>query len=216
MNIDKTPESLLECMNVDGTIDVTKWYIYRRRQRVIQDEEDDEHDNLFPFPPIQETVLATINQPRCRNGSRTSLNLVRNDNGDVETIGPRSSSWYISYIVSPQVNDVRFVKKFRRRFRCSYESFLKLLEMAKEELLFQRWRGRDAFGKDCSPIELLLLGSLRYIGTGWTFDDLQENTSIVEETHRRFFHKFILWGSTVLYEKYITHPIEAGEEFNLH
>ena len=195
--------------------DVTKWYIYRRCQRVVQ-EDDDEFDQLFPLPPIQETVLAAINHQGSRKGPRTSLNLMRNDNGDIETIGPRSSSWYISYVVSPQLNDVRFIKKFRRRFRCSYDSFLKLLEMAKEEVLFQRWRSTDAFGRDCSPIELLLLGSLRYIGRGWTFDDLQENTSISEETHRRFFHKFIQWGSSVLYEKYVSHPIEAGEEFNLH
>ena len=38
-----------------------------------------------------------------------------------------------------------------------------------------------------SPLGLLLLGSLRYIGRGWTFDDLEEATGINEETHRQFF-----------------------------
>ena len=45
-----------------------------------------------------------------------------------------------------------------------------------------------------NPISLLLLGSLRYIGRGWCFDDLEEATGISEEVHRVFFHQYILFG----------------------
>ena len=41
------------------------------------------------------------------------------------------------------------------------------------------------------PLELLVLGSLRYLGRGWTFDDLEEATGISEESHRVFFRRFI-------------------------
>jgi hypothetical protein len=69
----------------------------------------------------------------------------------------------------------------------------------------------DAVGRECSPIELLLLGSLRYLGRGWCFDDLEENTSISEEIHRVFFHIFIKWGHHELFKKYVRMPQSAIE-----
>ena len=63
------------------------------------------------------------------------------------------------------------------------------LEEVKEHELFAKWAtGKDALGKDSSCIELLLLGSLRCLGRGWTLDDLEESTAMSEETHRRFLH----------------------------
>jgi hypothetical protein len=63
---------------------------------------------------------------------------------------------------------------------------------------FERWqedRPDKQFRKiKASPIELLLLGTLRYLGRGWTFDDLEESTFITREVHRVFFHKFIEFG----------------------
>ena len=68
---------------------------------------------------------------------------------------------------------------------------------------FDRWTlGKDAVGRRASPIELLLLGALRYLGIGLTFDDLEEYTAISEETHRQFLHVFIEYGATFLYSKY--------------
>jgi hypothetical protein len=61
-------------------------------------------------------------------------------------------------------------------------------------------------GLAASPMELLLLGSLRYLGRGWSFDDLEESTSISQETHRCFFHIFIQFGRPILYPLYVIHP----------
>jgi len=60
----------------------------------------------------------------------------------------------------------------------------------------------------------MVLGAFRYyLGRGgWTFDDIEENTGISQETHRQFFHAFIEVGSTILYKKYVrtpTNPLEA-------
>ena len=52
----------------------------------------------------------------------------------------------------------------------------------------------------------MLLGSLRYIGRGWTFDDIEECTAIHEETHRQFFHVFLHWGSTTLFAAHVRTP----------
>jgi len=76
-----------------------------------------------------------------------------------------------------------------------------------ESELYDRWCGHKWNNKQASPIELLVLGSLRYFGCGWTFDDVEENTAISKEVHRTFFHCFVEFGSTVLYEKYILTPV---------
>ena len=60
------------------------------------------------------------------------------------------------------------------------------------------------------PVGLLLLGSLRYIGRGWTFDDLEEATGISQEVHRKFFHTFITFGNKVLYPRHIIYPKTAA------
>ena len=62
-----------------------------------------------------------------------------------------------------------------------------------------------------SPLELLLLGSLRYLGRGFTFDDCEEYTARSKEVYRVFFHQFIKLGSTVLFDKYIITPTTSEE-----
>ena len=53
---------------------------------------------------------------------------------------------------------------------------------------------------------LLLLGALRYIGRCWTFNDIEEATTISRKAIRTFFHTFLLYGSNVLYHKHVTVP----------
>jgi hypothetical protein len=80
------------------------------------------------------------------------------------------------------------------------------MEETKREKWFPRWMGKDATGKQSSPLELLILGAFRYLGRGLTFDDLEESTAISEEVHRVFFHKFIEVGSTILYDRWVKAP----------
>ena len=60
-------------------------------------------------------------------------------------------------------------------------------------------------------MELLLLGSLRYLGRGWTFDDCEELTAIDQDVHRTFFCVFLQFGSTVLYRKWVLTPVNLPE-----
>jgi hypothetical protein len=92
-----------------------------------------------------------------------------------------------------------------------YKKFLDLACQVKELELFSQWLSRDATGMESSPIELLLLGALQYIGQGWTFDNVEEATAINEETHCQFFHIFIHWGSTTLCDKYVVSPQTSAE-----
>ena len=102
-------------------------------------------------------------------------------------------------------------KKFRKRFRLPYPNFLQLVASVSESKLFDRWCGHKRNNKQASPIELLVLGSQQYLGRGWMFDDIEENTAISKEVHRTFFHRFIKFGSTVLYEKYVLTPVFVNE-----
>ena len=77
--------------------------------------------------------------------------------------------------------------------------------------MFARWMRTDAVGKQSSPIELMVLGALRYLGRGWTFDDIKDATAINEETRRQSFHVFITWGSEYLFKKYVSTPAEKEE-----
>ena len=53
---------------------------------------------------------------------------------------------------------------------------------------------------------MLVLCALRYLGRGWTIDDLNESTAIAHETIRSFIHKFIYFGSTTLFSEYVITP----------
>jgi len=68
---------------------------------------------------------------------------------------------------------------------------------------FECWMTMDAAKRESSPLKLLLLGTLCYLGHGWTFDNLKEATNINKETHRQFLHVFIEYGSTMLFAKHV-------------
>lgn len=61
------------------------------------------------------------------------------------------------------------------------------------------------------PLDLLVLGSLRYLGRGWTFDDLEESTGISEEVHRVFFHHFVKGIRMHWFPKYVKEPVTDEE-----
>jgi hypothetical protein len=92
-----------------------------------------------------------------------------------------------------------------------YAQFVQFVSDAKDNNWFPRWKKRNS----TSPIELLILGGFRYLGRGWTFDDLEENTLISCEVHRNYFHEFIVVGANVLYPLYVVTPA-TGEECETH
>ena len=78
---------------------------------------------------------------------------------------------------------------------------------------FSQWHDGKATAalEPACPIPLLLLTTLRYLGRGWTFDDLVENTAMSQETIQLFLHAFLDYGSTVLYRCYVRAPTTAEE-----
>jgi len=211
------PSSLLHCIDDDGKLSVDS---YRR----LLLEEDDmfaiHQANLAAA--IREYILESDSSSsdnedyavgksknRKKRGSKAVL-WYTDEFGVRRVLPPTKSSGYQQYIQHPNLDNNTFHKRFRRRFRMPYASYLELVEIVKESQLFDRWKeGRkDAVGNDAAPINLLVLCALHYLGRGWTFDDLAESTAISEEVIHIFFHKFIEWGSTILFEKHVNAPLD--------
>jgi hypothetical protein len=206
---DNRPSSLLECILDDGTMDVAKYLQYSARESEL--------DEL-----LLKLMVKAINKKKDKRkvtkkpANRKHKHLrpyYFDDNGKKIILRPRQTLWYMMYVKNPAVDNDKFNKKFRRRFRMSHEQFKRLVERVVGDDSFMRWHpnAKDCFGTKASPIELLVLGALRYLGRGLTFDDLEEYTGIHEETHRQFFHKFIDFGSTTLYNEFVKMPTTAEE-----
>jgi hypothetical protein len=148
----------------------------------MQDMMDDEEGKSDVEPPPKRIRTRTIKKKR-------------NDT-------PLDSHWWTEYIINPQRDDV----DFRNMFRFPYDAFIELKDELLQHEEFHRWLpGRkDHFGVPASPIELMLLGSLFYLGQGCNFTILRSLSLISRECHRQFFHLFIDFCSDKLYDKYVT------------
>ena len=110
---------------------------------------------------------------------------------------PRMTYWYATYIDEPDIENLSFQKQFHLHFRLPYAQFLELSELMEESGCFLHWKdgNRDAYGKDSTPLRLLLLCSLRYLDRGFTFDDLSDITAITEEVIRVFSTVLLTLGA---------------------
>jgi len=112
-----------------------------------------------------------------------------------------SSVFYKTYILpslqdNAPINNVSTTigRKFRRRFRVPFSVFLEICSSinATHNLPDEKF---DARGQECVKLSLLVLGCLRILGSGCTFDAIEELTCVSQDTHRKFFHKyFCTWG----------------------
>ena len=149
--------------------------------------------------------------------TRRTIMSRRTEDGELQVLSPKETIWWLYYVAnSLLLEDSHHQNKFRSRFRLPYQNYLELVAECKKEIhaqYFGRWQQRPSGtrGRKPHPIELLVLGTLRYLGRGWTFDDLEEATAISGEVHREFCHSFIDFGSTVLFKKHVIAPINYAE-----
>lgn len=190
------------------------------------DDLDDEMERLVLFGGAQSLRLfqmmrknrnernesKALPKTKRRRGAKGVV-MCTDEAGNEAVLPPTMSLWYNIYVEHPNLERPRFHNRFRRRFRMPHASYLELLAKVTESPLFERWKpGKtDAVGNPCTPLSLLLLAALRYLGRGWTFDDLAESTAISEDVVRVFFHKFIEFGSTTLFDQYVFFPKTVEE-----
>ena len=121
------------------------------------------------------------------------------------TLQDRQNSIFWKKYVKPGLNKddpihdeySREGRKFRSRFRVPYKVFLEIVDDVKKT------NGLPNFkvllnGKEGVHIYLLILGSLRALASGCTFDAIEELTCVSQEAHRVFFQdEFCMWGMRV-------------------
>jgi len=222
---DERPSSLLECETegADCQIDQEKYEKYKQKEA---DLEEAEKNVFFSFAPVEEEMTvgnaASERTPPAKKRKKKSCKSLRpyyfDDKGNIKYLLPTETVWYYAYArpgAAPP--EGKLGAKFRRRFRLPYPAYLDLLAKLQSADKFRRWQQgtSDAVGEKASPLGLLLLGALRYLGRGLTFDDLEEYTAIGEETHRQFFHVFIKYGADTLYPEYVSMPTTA-EQYQSH
>jgi len=210
-------DSVASCLDSDGELDPSLYF------RMIEDEESNSkkrrkkhnHASLLACKRLHKRIISSSSRKRKRNRSvqKNKIQYIDED-GKIFTLTPKKTVWYCWYVANGKHLKPGELAKFRRRFRLPYDQYVELLNELETSDHFKRWRkgNTDRCGKEASPLSLLLLGALRYLGRGWTFDDIiEEATAISEETHRQFFHTFIHYGSTVLFDKYVLTPASKDD-----
>ena len=127
----------------------------------------------------------------------------------------KHTQWWQNYVINAQPDKLWWRKLFANRFRIPYDNYLELVQMCLDSPLLSQWSplayGMRKNKKQGAPIQLLVLCALRYLGRGWFLDDLAETVVISVETIRLFINKFIEFGATTLYDKYVVQPMTTSE-----
>jgi hypothetical protein len=119
-----------------------------------------------------------------------------------------TSSWFIFLATGDFADEnSKDSQSFRLRFRVPYSLFQKLLTLT--ELWFPP--SVSAAHAPSAPNSLKLLGVLKILGRGCTFDDCHELSNVGNETHRRFFHGWIKRFRLELGDVYIKVPTTQSE-----
>ena len=181
--------SLKDCYDATGNFDPVKYVQYMNHR----DEKLDEDEGIPEDNPQKRPYVERSSRGYDPQDSLESL-------------------WYKRYVKEPENHQNRkHFKLFRRRFRMKHHSFCDLVEQARDSDWFPQYGGYNAIGQQGICLDILILGALRYLGRGWTFDDISEATNVSEEVHRRFFKGFTKACREHLYPKWVNRP-ETPEE----
>ena len=201
------PTSFQQCF-IDGEFSLPRYIIFKRNR----DIEDQRFKMMMDFfsrkkkRKFEDIIVDDISISDSSSSSTRSVKkhklLVRADDGTIRALTPTDTLWYLLYVKTPP-RDNRLKSLFRTRFRVPYSYFIELSNDIYVNDIFSRWRNTDATGQPPSNMKLLLLGSLRYLGRSWTFDDISESNGISREVNRKFFICLIEYGSTVLFKKHV-------------
>jgi len=174
---DDRPCSLSECFLGDGFLDEKKHEDFKLKEEEMEQAErnrffcllDMMHEEEMPF-------TTTTRRPRKKRAKRKCKALrphCFDEMGHVVFLLPRETLWHRVYCNDNAQLPVgsKLMIKFRRRFRMPHEEFRKLLADVEVHDLFSQWSRPNCSGDPPSPIGLLLLGALRCLGRGLTFDD---------------------------------------------
>ena len=152
--------TILACFNLDnGTFNLDAYLNQRKRKR--QAAVDEIVELCLNVANEEENSIRLSRKREVRNAIRGQMPQKLDSNGNYVPLDPQDTIWWKYYIEAPPLSNKRFHNKFRRRFCMPYENFCELLNEVKEHPLFKGWSKADCTGRQSSPVELMLLGTLR-------------------------------------------------------
>jgi hypothetical protein len=167
------PTSFDECLNDNNDLD----YCKLREYNEYLDNKDQQFLSYFLEGVESGDDSYGMPAPKRKRVSRRAVLQFVHEDGSLVDVTAKDSTWYRCYVSSgPHVDCTTFQKKFRLCFLLPYGSYLELIQLARHNNWFPRWNPIDD-PKDNrrtpTPLELLILGALHYLGRSWTFDDLE-------------------------------------------
>ena len=72
------------------------------------------------------------------------------------------------------------------------------------------WTSHDATIHKSHNIKILLLGSLRWIGRGWTFNNIEDAVCVQRQCHRQFFNILDQWFAIATCAYYFIHVMNLS------
>jgi hypothetical protein len=128
---------------------------------------------------------------------------------------PLDSVWWKDYVLDEQClyqsSSGYRSTVFRNKFRMRRDTFLWFVALAKDQNWFPNVGKRDALGVPGAPLELLIMGSLAYLGNTISFTNLPDVTNVSSQRHRVFFHEFIDVGKSKMYPLWVNPPSTPTE-----
>lgn len=121
-----------------------------------------------------------------------------------------SDSCWFKFLQRRDISDItsRDGKLFRNRFTVPYQLFIQLLTFAESWFPQHEY---DCCKKKVPPVSLKLLGPLRILGKGCSWDLLYELSGVSAEVHRRWTLTFIEKFSKDMYPVYVHGPRDSSE-----
>ncbi|KAL7544771.1 hypothetical protein ACHAWF_008136 [Thalassiosira exigua] len=139
--------SIYECYDEDRQrLDLAKFYRYRRAQR-----EELENDDWIKIIAVcgaiaseEKDASESLPSERISGAKRKytppQRRIYRDPADDlIRAFGPLDTEWYRNYVDCLHTENTKFRSKFRRHFRCSYNSFHKHLSEVKQSNIFKAW-----------------------------------------------------------------------------
>ena len=122
------------------------------------------------------------------------------------------SSWFMMCVEDPNLENSSWLKDFRKLFKVPYHKHKEMLSYLRINPLFSRWWDHicSCVGVPLSPLEFLLLGALRCLGSGWNFDDASKSLDMSATVVSYFLEICCTFGSTEYYDKNVI--VFANEE----
>ena len=207
------PLTFQDCVS-DGKVHIERYFYFKRREEQMNADLDQLINSVVNKKrTLDEDHSGFIDTTKTARSIKRHKLLARDDDGSLREVKHTDTIWYRVYIKTPPCNK-RLLNLFRNRFRLPYGKFIELSEDIFKNDLFLRWSKPDCTGISPSNLKFLLLGSLRYIGRSWTFDDIEESNGISREVNRIFYIRFIEYGSKVMFQKYVVNKSKNIDNAN--